>query len=556
LLCLSLLVLGVACKGGGDGARYPNVVDVSGGNGGSSDDDQGGDAGGIVLGVAFDGGSSIEVLERGDVDVSWVPFTELELLLDFGATPLVVEGELVITVDPAAPPAGEVYTLTNSSTGELFVSNGIGGLEDDDVVTGLDVRPGGSIEFPLNSPDSPGNAPEKSGRYLFSHDVQNAGEISIADVDFSERGRLELITFSHYVGTGRVLAHGRWPGQTGGWIGLFARGSFLNAGDMLAYGADADAGDGGEGGRILLAGDEGVAENSGDLIAYGGSATGALGGAGARGGWVDLGGWNSTWTSGRIDVQGGNGRESILDGRGGRGGTVELWCQRGDIRNAGDVLAEGGSADNDVSGRGGDIAFRAQGGEIRSNGALVARAGDATGNGSGVGTERSFGNEGGEIDFSTEDDWREPGNFPAGDILLSGPLLAGGGDGKLGGGEGGRITIFVGNSPSHGDAMIGLYGNEAIDGGGGRGAYEGGYGGQLELDVSSNSATTTGSVTVEPRIDFSGGDADPDLDDSQGGGGGMIRIEAATLSVGSVDVSGGAGFYPGADGEIQVPAAP
>jgi len=524
------------CGAGDDEVRraLATLIDVSGG--GNFDDELGGGgAGGEVrLSVRYDGGASIEVLESGEVDPAITP-TE-GVVVDLGPAPLEVPSDLTVVLDPPADVAIEtIYALTDD--GWLYESDGNGELGDDNPASGLRVHAGATLVLPLNFVGG------TFANFGFVHDIVNDGDITVPDVDDGLRGNLFLGTLSplgRYIGSGRLLTHARIAGQTGGHIAVTAQGGIYNEGDCLSYGGDSDIGHGGRGGAItfhsLNSAPYGHVENHGRLVAHGGDGLAIGFGAGGTGGFVSLVGGVEMWNSGDIEIEGGAGAQL-----GGAGGAVQLYANAGEVRNEGDIHAAGGGAQEMVGGMGGIIDVTATGGPIRSHGRFEVQGGDSRG-------LIARGGMGGRISLTVEADL-DPPAISARDIEASGAMVARGGIGERLGGAGGTFHAVIMNDPADGAQTIRLLGFEGIDASGSSARDIGGEGGLVVLDHATGETLTTSTITVEPPIDASGGDADEGRPDSVGGDSGCVYLSAAEIFVQEIwTVGGTGGLEDGADG--------
>ncbi len=539
--------------GGASASTHP--IDVSGGDAGSTGG-TGGLGGFIGFEIWFGGAGSIEVSESGSVDASFVPTGSFSP--DLGPNPLVVSGDLAIPVVLSAPPLGVPYLLEDDSS--LYVSDGDLILGNEAPVTGFEVQAGATVTLGLNL--SSNGRP--AGVLTFSHDLVNDGTITVVDVDSEQRGAVNLYTDGDYIGRGGIETFGTLPGQDGGPIDVGALGRGYNSGAWLSYGADQTDGRAGNGGGIYFytgfynyqvdfdGEPGGLIENTGDMRSSGGAASGATG-IGGSGGGIAILPYASLCNSGDLQASGGDGV-----GQGGDGGTIQVaGYYRGELRNTGDLTSDGGDATDDAAqfvypGSGGEIGLGAAGADLRSSGMLIAHGGDAS---SEIGADY-YGVGGSAIFFtgSSVDDYEERElDVPAGDIWVSGGVIATGGESLASdgtGGAGGGVFFYLLNDISEGTQAIHLLGFDGLTARGGDGESAGGDSVGLSFDLAAEAGVATGSVDVEPAMDSSGGNANPGVIGSQGGDAGAIAIVAGEIVYGTADASGGAGATPGADGSI------
>jgi hypothetical protein len=540
-----LLVLGagsVACKKSSSGTSN-KVFNASGGDANATDG-FGGDAGEINLYISYGGAGAIEVSSSGSVDAS---FTATALFApDLGTNGLVVTNDLSIPVVTTAPALNIPYMIEDDEN--LYVSDGDMEIGDETPVTGLQVQTGVTVTLGLNFDDAPPMGVE-SGGLVFSDDMVNDGTITVVDVDTEQRGSLFFYVGGDYIGSGGIQTFGTIPGQYGGDIFVAALGNGYNSGRWLSYGAAQTDGEGGNGGDIEFAtGDDsqgGLIENTGDMTSNGGAASGAIGDGGDAGD-IQVVPYLSLWNSGDLDAIGGDGIDA-----GGDGGDIRVaGSYRGELRNTGDLTSDGGDAAAGNAGDAGDIDLEARGDDLRSSGVMLARGGDSA-------NESDDGGAGGDITYyvtSSDDDYEASElDVPAGDLWVSGGAIATGGDATAtdgGAGDGGDIDLYVENDISEGLQEIHALGIKGLYALGGDADLAGGDGELISFDLASVNGTITGSVNVEPPMNTSGGDADPNTMGSTGGDAGDIEIFAAHIVYGSATADGGTGATPGSDGMI------
>jgi hypothetical protein len=534
LLATGLAIVALGCNQSGDGLA--SVIDAGGGDAGPTG--QGGRGSGFRLAIeeASARDLGIEILRRGGVDASFeVPPRPAP---DFGTNPLVVTNEVFVgSLTEFEPTPGSVYMLKGQDS--LLVSDGNGTAGDEPPVTGVHVEPGGVLVFPHN--EIHGDSRSRV-EVTLSHDIVNDGEITTLELANFDRGDLVLSTTGgRYMGRGDVVNHGVRPGQSGGDVWVLVEGDSINEGSWLTYGAESA-----NGGRIIF-GASPLDENP-DCVLFNTGRFDASGGDAAAGGVADFGGSANeidlnagvgVFNSGDMVAVGGDGIQS-----GGNGGWILFVSARGDIRNAGNLIADAGQGEAQVGGDGGTVFLVARGGELRTSGRLSAQGGAASGD--------SRGGDGGSIRLgSTATSEAVFPPAPGSSVLVSGDLLIGGGDGLKSGGRGGALLVQVSNpTPGHDvQQRISLRGYSLVDGSGGDGLLAG-EGGELTIDTSASGSVLESPVRIDPLVDLSGGDADPGVAGSSGGDGGPLFMRASVLTLGEgIDQSGGTGETPGSEPE-------
>lgn len=543
-LVVALSIGLVAC---GDGGGGQVVIDLSGGAGNDALA-SGSSAGLLGISIATDDGTGNTILVSGSgkADTGFTPTTGLVPVL--GMNPLIISQDTVVPLDPSEEPAaGEPYMLSGEYS--LFVSNGdMNAGQTDDRVSGLQVDAGALLTLPLNF--------NFSAELHFSDDVANAGEITVTDVvgDPTRRGALFIQTFGDYIGRGSISTYATADGQTGGNVEILAaEGNVYNFGDVNAAGGDATTGMGGGGGSINFnaAGPVpgGWLENTGDLTTSAGAATGSEADGGIGGG-VYLFAKTGLRNSGDVDTRGGDGTFN-----GGAGG--EVWIDNGSpevvssLYNDGDITTSGGDGAAGSGGAAGPIQMLANGGELRTSGQLTSEGGAAPG-------PDGSGGFGGAILLESKDEGVMAGAAlgsgvsaviaapVAGDVTVSGTIRTLGGHGGFVGGGGGYLLVGVVNNAVSARS-IQLLGYDRIEGQGASSVSSGGNGTTASFKVASSlsAAPMLGTVTVEPPIDFRGGDSD-----AFGGAGGDVLVDQDEITLGTTNLSGGAGTNPGPDGEV------
>ncbi|HEM46550.1 MAG TPA: hypothetical protein ENO23_05830, partial [Alphaproteobacteria bacterium] len=441
----------------------------------------------------------------GAADASFTP--SAGVAVDLGPEPLVVSTSLLIGIAGVEPAVDTPYAILGDTA--LRISDGNGILGDEPPVSGLEIETGATLTLPIT------NTMIQAAELDFTHDVVNDGVLTVADVDATLRGSIDLVAGGSYHGTGPVQTHGTVPGQSGGYIRIFVEGAGYNSGPFTTYGADRVGGNGGDGGEIVFRTDWATQgeqiENTGRMDTHGGRASNGSG-IGGDGGDISILPYLHLWSSGDLISRGGDGVQG-----GGRGGAVRIaGYYRGELRNTGHVTANGGHTSSGAAGDGGAIELEAWGGDLVSSGTLSARGGNSVGGG-------GIGGGGGAIALyvtSSDDNWEPvPLDVPAGDLIASGAMDASGGTATGPGGQGGAggaIQLQIENDVTMGTQSIFLHGYGLIDTRAGNG-YMAGSSPGASFDVAAVSGTRTGPIVVDASVDTSGGDADPGLAGSTGG---------------------------------------
>jgi hypothetical protein len=330
-------------------------------------------------------------------------------------------------------------------------------------------------------------------------------------------------------------------------------GAIYNAGTIDVSGADGTDGSPGSGGNVKLFGNLGV-YNTGFIDASGGDGQGT----GGTGGEIVLDGCKQSEgcsftggvnNSGDLAVHGGQG-----DTSGGEAGGVKL-IARGDVRNAGNVLAWGGDS---ATGDGGDsncgecspIPY-----EVETYGGDIFSAGDVIAHGGASLTDGDSGGRGGIVQMRTHPYIDAAPNEPPGSIFVSGNIDLSGGRGTEGGG-GGSFDANIDASDFPAGQEIQLLGYQSLSLDGGRGASYGGYAGSVSAYSAASLAVPevlggvqgpAGGVHNHVPIFARGG-----AGYNQGGPGGSVELLVDSTSgfqapwqvaanFGAMDLSGGAG---------------
>lgn len=266
--------------------------------------------------------------------------------------------------------------------------------------------------------------------------------------------------------------------------------------------------------------------------------------------------------TGRIDA---TPADAAGDGLGASGVLVRT---SGPIVNAGAIVARGGRGA--TGGHGGELDLGASAGPLVNTGLIDGSGGEGSGGPGGYAMGASL--------------WGDWGDGATCDAHNTGRIVARGGDGTAGGGDGGYAYLagcgvgdtFNGGAldASGGDATAGgpggLGATASVEASGGRALVRGtlrarggraangtgGRGGWVEVLATG----TTGAVraVVVAELDAGGGDGDAGGDggnvlvQQEGFAGGDLRVEVGTAAV---DVGGGAGTPGGAPGTVSVDGA-
>ncbi|MGE5189480.1 MAG: hypothetical protein ACM3NF_05435 [Gemmatimonadota bacterium] len=577
-----------------------STIDIAGGagtvgNGGDGDQDTG-------IWTDSYGPLGLKIYGTGAADASFtldIPTATP----DFGAEPLTVAADLTVPVYDADPADNNVYYfLVNDSTLYHKV--------DDftiDAVTGIRVNAGVTLTLGINS-DFNGNPGYETAALALENDLEVLGTLrtaAFADAgtqesgDPNDRGGLALegsggvfirpsgivSTAGHSATTGRgghggairislssgatanggILvnegtidasggstadpnAEGGSSAAYGGWgyrIELYGEALYAGTGAIRA-----DAGTGGTGGQAggpygnaFYIGSSGTIENAGAISMAGGTGTNGDGGIG---GSLEMvageSGAGAVRNSGAITTRGGDGTAN-----GGSAGSLAMYvASLGDVLNSGTIDARGGdSTGTDDSspwsgGQGGQVFAGAYGGRLVSSGSIEAGGGDVANRNPG-----SYAGQGGYVDFESYADY-SGGGAQAGDMEISGTILARGGAGPNGG-YGGAVYLYY--DDSNGTGGIVLRGYAALVADGGSGVAYGGGGGGIYLYDDYSGIEPGGGLLAEAGLSANGGNAA-----DSGGSGGYVELWSATppSQYGAITVDGGTGTTPGDAGTISI----
>lgn len=501
----------------------------------------GGTAGAIDADLDYGGSGAIQVFTTGSVDASFLPTATPPV--DLGLNPLVVTMDTVIGLPAVGPPIGTPYAVSNLSN--IYISDGNPTLGDEPPVTGLQVDPGATLTLPINNNGS------LAATFVFTADIVIDGVLTVVDFNTAQRGSIRLTGLRHYMGDGDIRTFGTQAAQSGGSIAISVDGDAYNTGDFSSYGADNAAGNGGDGGDILIQTNApalaGKLENMGQMDSHGGSATGSVGVGGAAGD-ITLIPYLALWNSGNLIAIGGDGAAD-----GGNGGDILIaGYYRGELLNTGGLFSNGGDTQTGTGGAAGSIDLEAWGADLATSGEIQAFGGNGV-------QPNATGGDGGFIYFyvTDSDDTFEaaPLNVPAGDLMVTGNIQAPGGTamGANGtGGMGGNIAFEIENLVDMGDQSIMAmgYGNINVRGANG---YTAGTSNGIAFNVAATSGTPTGPITIQPTADTSGGYANPDLPGSTGGDGGDITLIGGpgAVSYNDLRANGGMGATQGLPGTIS-----
>jgi hypothetical protein len=458
------------------------------------------------------------------------------------------------------------------NSGPITTAGGTGDAGDGGEGGNVQIRSGVNYLYNGGAIDSTGGNGTGSGG--------QGGPVSMVSAEVGDTGG-ELRNSGDVSSTGGDGAGG--PGGPGGNIELVALSADLfNNADFNSAGGDTShaMSQGGDGGSItvaaapgsLAAGPSGNLLLAGNIDSSGGNALAMGSGDGGSGGpvlvFLDASG-SFTFVTGlpapttqrlallgyaNINTSGGNGNY------GGDGGSVNLTDSGEEYEGEGWVDAPGGDVTNQaaITTCGGSVAAGAITTDVwGGSGGEVHLYGDQDGT-LDPGTERVTNS--GNIDTSGGDSLAltEVPDPNAGaiemvstnDVTNTGALTANGGSDTVdddnidtGFGHGGPMFIALVSISIDGTTTN----NGAINANGGYGETQGG-------DASDTTVYLGDAVQVvnSGNISVRGGDADTGLPDSVGGDGGNIEMEDADTpdNTGTLDVSGGAGDWPGADGTI------
>lgn len=519
-------------------------IDASGGTAG----DRGGWANYWIFGSSSGvylqkdaGYGAIEILASGRADASFTPTVASDP--DFGARPLSIDVDTALEVyDPVVdtPPAADV-PYQKQGLYWIYVSDGDGDFANDQYATGLSIAAG--VTLTLNDVMGDG-----TGYVGLNNGLINRGTITGADFSGSQRLGL-MLEAENIINLGRIESFGILPGQSGGFVYLFAfgdpgvHGDIINQGPILTYGANNSGGSAGDGGEVYAeCYSNGRIENTALIDAHGGTASGAAG-MGGVGGDVSLYSYQALDNSGDIRANGGDGVDGAW-----YGGAVSLnACYRGSVRNGATIDASGGSGLYGDGRWGGNVVFTAYGGSVINSGDILANGGDAV-DPDNVGLYSGPG----ACCYSYALADRIDGSVPAGDVIFSGNVDLTSGDVLSGAGlatKAGDFYATIGNWGGGGQ-RISLLGYQLLDTSGGYGGNTGGHAANIWV---SNEGT--GPVTNEARLVASGGNADPARAGSRGGPGATINLYSGgigTTTTATLDVSGGSGEFSSVDGLITI----
>ncbi len=612
-LLLILLACAAGCGSGSSGSRSDPVagggtpptaftIDTSGGEGTV---DRGGD-GDQETGIWFDnyGPAGLKIYGTGTADASFtldVPAATP----DFGGEPLTVAADMSIPVYDADPEDNNVYYFLRNDT-NLYHK-----IDDSTIntVTGVQVAAGATLTLGINedrdysgladtahfylendlevlgtlrsaafddpSTQESGEPIDRAGLAVNTSGgifIRPAGVVSAAGDNATsgrggDGGAIELISFTaaEVSNTGIVVNQGLVdasggsttdPAGAGGSSGAFGASGYgldlygevrlVNTGAIRADGRNGNVGGraGGPYGNPFYVASAGDLQNAGPISVAGGTGSDGDGGSG---GYLEVyAGEISFHNSGAITTRGGSGTVT-----GGSGGTLYLYLENvGDLLNSGAIDARGGDStgsDNAVSvngGQGGQVYLYTYGGKLVTSGAIDARGGAVANENLG-----SYGGAGGYVDIESYADYYS-GTSPAGDMEISGNILAGGGVGPNGGYGGGLYAYY---DDANGTGGIVLRGYSSVAANGGRGVTNGGVGGGIYLyDYYSGGIADAGGFLADADIAANGGSADASA--GSGGNGGYVELYSDTppsVYQGAI-VDGGAAATPGSPGTIVI----
>lgn len=458
----------------GPAAQY--TLNTSGGKGVGAGANGG--AGGH-MDVFFDRGSDtghIKFFKTGQADASFAFPASINTYL--GNNPLNVIADMTIKHYLPGDHTGAVTDEfhTHDLDSRLYKWDGA----VDTAATGISVSTGATLIFELQNPV------DLTAWIDVDNDIVNMGTITTTlKTDGISRGNLSIDCDTFYGAPGSLISlTGVADGVVGGSGGNFqlnayksnneasyqGSGAFYNQGEINTSAGNGTT-DGGSGGDVSISG-ELVTYNTAPFITSGG--TGSSGNGGSAGYITLYSNYGSNYNSGALSAIGGSG---TVNGR--RGGSIYLYSDNlGDVRNSGNLSTNGGGGGTGPGGNAGAVEIYAYSGTVITSGNITNRGGDS---------ESANGGDGGrfEVYTSYSDGWNIGDRIPPGDILISGNI-------DLGGGNGNTLTTGSGNGGNGGYVQVRQYpyrhptGQEIVFLGysefilnGGDGELDGGDGGYL-----------------------------------------------------------------------------
>jgi len=565
--CAAGVLMMAGCSDSNNAVVPPSTnlysLNASGGVGGS-DGGSGGDAdylqverygvGDIVLTNKVDVLTSttsreLEIPTTTVVDTSAFTPRDLTGLGDEGDVPMMVTADTTISVltsGDAKPAAGTYYQVLNDD--RIYVSDGTGTLPTgDDVVTGINIASGATLTLGLNR--------TTFTRVNLVNDMINHGVLTKIESSATVRGGLD-INPSSYIATGNVNNQGTQDAQEGGYVDIDADYAVFNQGDINASGSDTTtaATSAGSADRIQLNGN--MIENTGNLTATGGAATDGFGGDADYIGLYSQ--WGNTYSSGALDVHGGNGSAG-----GGDGGYIEVYSEEtgdsGELKVSGTFSTFGGDSTGGSGGNADYVYLYAEGADISSSATINSYGGDTT-------DPTSNGGQGDYFEIYSEEDtfYNANDDTAVGDIRVTGNINTSGGDavatGTGNGGDAGYVYVYqYPNSQPEIESSVKFMGYDGINISGGNG-NTGGDGDGLQLYIYDENSDNSidyarGSIYNDLAVDATGGDVvatDPAISASAGNGGyqyfetpydqgASFPDSLMVVNTGNIDMSAGSG---------------
>ena len=474
------------------------TIDTSGAD--STDDGTAGSGGAVSLQIANGTlGGHVKVFNTGVVDASFSVPTP-----DFvpGIVPLVVAADTSLT-------SYANTTIGLASTDVFFQvdsdANLYKNIQNIAVpVTSIDIAQG----FTLTLANNAGG----TNPLLNLHDdLRNAGTLTVAATAQGVKPIQFQLTVDDYLGAvGSVIELSGADGATGddgapsGGIYVNFYGTFVNQGDIHAWGGNGDAG--AAGGTVSIVSQSAALVNTGTIDVHGGAGAVTTGGAA---GTVQLEGYYQELdNSGALIADGGDGITGAGDAT-----YSNFYILDGTIRNSGSLSATGGACTDlaCTGGAGGNFDFSSQGGGDILNSGDINTSGGAgiTKGGTSLGaTFSSCDCQGNDLPLGGGT------HLPSGSIRVSGSITARGGSG-LAGGSGGEIQMTLTDTDNPLGQEIELRGyTDMILSGGSSPHGNGGTGGEylLQQVASANDVGGTdgfgpaGAVINYANVTSHGGD--------------------------------------------------
>ena len=532
-------------------------------SGGGSSTGFGGAGGEINVTLNGSEGGHIKLFKNGLANADWI--FPAALTYNLGTGPLnVTTGTVTVSQHPwgndSLVAQGEYHTHSGSSTlyrREITAT--------DSVITGIMVSPGATLI--LGSPIS------------IPNDLVNQGNISATFMaDGISRNDISIVANAYQGLAGSMIMNSGADNNAGvggnaGRVQIQLRSGFFNQGDIGANGGSSTFSNAGVGGEIVITSKPIM--NTGAISALGGQSTAALGGQGGYGAFISLQSYSGLYNSGNISITAGSGTENGGDNAfNGEKGGIFLGAARGELKNTGNLTANGGNGVSGTGGNGGHIFMSGTNGGSFNTGNIASMGGTSASLAGGRGGTINLNNS--AVDISNM-------ILPSGDIVISGNIDIRGGTGATVGGTGGILRINNGGGGYSEQAEVILLGYSSIlsDGGNaptaGQGGFidiyqtpgmdvkysiysagailnhiplyarggtgtSGGRGGNVTFEVGGYYSYSTGTADYEVihnyadiHLEGGGGDA--------GGNGGCVGMTAQfyLLNVGNLYLQGGAG---------------